>query len=156
MAPVRPAGARELDRLVALWSALVEHHRSLDPHWRTSPGADDEYRALLERLLGDPDALVLVFDRGDGHLCGFCTAQLGLAPPFLSERARCEITDLFVRESERRRGVGLALLRGALDWCRARGVQRIAVRVAADNVEGQAFWRAAGFGDFVDVLQLRL
>jgi hypothetical protein len=33
---------------------------------------------------------------------------------------------------------------------------RVEVRVAARNAEGQAFWRALGFGDFVDVLDRRL
>jgi hypothetical protein len=35
-------------------------------------------------------------------------------------------------------------------------VGRVEVRVAARNSEGQAFWRALGFHDLMDVLQRRL
>ena len=83
-------------------------------------------------------------------------AQIGRRPPLVAERARCEITDLFVRQDGRRRGIALALVRAALAWCEQRGVRRVEVRVASANAPGQAFWRAAGFGDFVDVLQRRL
>jgi hypothetical protein len=35
-------------------------------------------------------------------------------------------------------------------------VRRLEVRVVAGNAEGQGFWRALGYQDFVDVLQRRL
>lgn len=156
MGGVRPAGARDVDRVVALWTALLSHHQLIDPHWRMAAGAEQEWQAFLGRLLRDPDAAVLVWDEPDGDLLGFCAAQIGRAPPVMAERARCEVTDLFVREDARRRGIAAALVNAALAWCVERGVDRVVARVATQNTEGQAFWRAAGFGDFVDVLQRRL
>ena len=69
---------------------------------------------------------------------------------------RAEITDLGVREGLRRRGIGRALVGAAADWITERGVARVEVRVAAGNREGQAFWRALGYGDLMDVLHRRL
>jgi GNAT superfamily N-acetyltransferase len=152
---VRAARARDAERLVALWSALLEHHRPLGPAWRVAAGAEDEWRALLARLLAEPDAALLVWEDENG-VSGFCTAQIARAPGVAAERARCEITDLFVSKEMRRRGIGTALVACALRWCEERGVRRVEVRVAAENSEGQAFWRALGFGDFVDVLERRL
>ena len=156
MPGVRQARARDVDRVVALWTALMAHHHSIDAHWRIAAGAETEWQAFLGRLLDDPDAAVLVWEAEGGDLPGFCAAQIGRAPPVITERARCEVTDLFVREDARRRGIAAALVAGALDWCAERGVDRVVARVATRNAEGQAFWRAAGFGDFVDVLQRRL
>lgn len=156
MPGARGAGPRDADRVVALWSALMAHHRCLDSHWHTAAGAAEQWGSFLGRLLEDPDALVLVWEEPEGDLLGFCAAQIGRAPPILVERTRCEITDLFVREDARRRGIAAGLVRAALDWCTERGVERVVARVASQNAQGQAFWRALGFGDFVDELQRRL
>ena len=152
MAGVRRVGPRDLDRVVGLWGALMEHHQAFDPYWRVAPGAEDEWRLLLARLVADADAAVLVWDE-DGDLLGFCAAQIEDAPPVVTERARAEITDLFVSEDSRRCGVGRRLVEAVMDWLRERGVPRVEVRVAVRNAEGQAFWRALGYDDLVDVLQ---
>lgn len=163
MSAVRAARAEDSDQLVSLWAALLEHHRQLDPHWRTSPGAEAAWRSFVTGMLDDPDASVLVWvgpqagiGGSGGGLAGFCAAQIRRSPPILAESGRCEINDLFVREEARRRGIAAELVRATLDWCAARGVRRVEVRVAARNTTAQAFWRAAGFGDFVDVLQRHL
>ena len=88
----------------------------------------------------------------DETLSGLCIARVDRAPPIHLETCRGEITDLFVRASKRRRGVGRALLGAALAWVKQRGASRIEVRVAATNPEALAFWRASGFADFMDVL----
>ena len=152
MRGVRRAGPRDLDRVVGLWGALMGHHQAFDPHWRVAPGAEDEWRRLLARLLADADAAVLVWDE-EGDLLGFCAAQIEDAPPVVTERARAEITDLFVSEDSRRGGIGRRLVEAVMDWLRERGVPRVEVRVAVRNAEGQAFWRALGYDDLVDVLQ---
>lgn len=155
MAPVRAATRRDRDRVVELWLELLGHHEPLDPHYRVRPGSTPEWRRLVEKLLGSPDAAVFVWDEGEA-LLGFCTAQVEKAPPVLVETSRAEITDLLVLSGARRRGVGRALVEATAAWLRGRGVERATVRVDARNPEAQAFWRALGYGDFMDVLQRRL
>lgn len=152
---IRPAALRDLDRLAALWSALASHHAPLDPLFRLRPDAGVAIRALLESQLRDPDAALFVCELG-GDLAGFCAVRALRAPPVFEETERAEIGDLAVRDGRRRRGIGRALAEAALAWVAARGLGRVEVRVASANREGQAFWRALGFGDLMDVLQRRL
>lgn len=155
-AGVRRAGVRDLDRVAALWSAVAAHHAALDPGFRAREDAADEVRALLARDLGDDArSAVFVWESG-GDLAGFCCVRIDVATGILAERERAEISDLGVREGARRRGIGRALVTRALAWIGERGVERVEVRVASGNREGQAFWRALGFADHVDVLQRRL
>jgi ribosomal protein S18 acetylase RimI-like enzyme len=152
---IRAARPRDLDRVAALWSALAAHHARIDPLFRQRPGSDSTVRALLAAQLRDPDAALFVCDV-DGDLVGFCGVRIDRSPPVFEETARVEITDLGVREGLRRRGIGRALCEAALAWASGRGQQRVEVRVAVGNAEGQGFWRALGFADLMDVLQRRL
>lgn len=153
-AGIRRAGPGDLDDLVELWLAVARHHAELDPSFALRPDARAEARRLLSRELDDPDAAAWL--AGGDPPAGFCIARVDHAPPIHEETRRAEVTDLGVRPEVRRRGLGRALAEAAVGWARERGVARLEVRVAVANPEGQAFWRAVGFGEFVDVLHRRL
>ena len=152
---VRAATTKDLDRVAALWTAITLHHRGLDPVFRMRPDGDGELGELIRATARDPDAQIFVYD-DEGDLPGMCIVRVDRSPPIMIEDERAEITDVGVREDARRRGIGRRLVEAALDWVRAGGVDRVEVQVAKGNTEGQAFWRALGFGDLMDVLQKRL
>lgn len=151
-AGVRRAEARDLDALAELAADLLAHHEALEPAFRVRAEARDRLPQLLARQLGDPDAAVFVWDDARG-LAGFCSARAMRAPGELVEGARVEIDELAVRADRRRQGVGRALVETACGWAKTRGAERLLVRVAVRNAEGQAFWRALGYEGFVDILQ---
>jgi GNAT superfamily N-acetyltransferase len=143
--------------VVALWIALSEAHAARDPLYALVPGAEGEVRRLVDAQLRDPDTATFVAERADSAgLAGLCIVRVDRAPPIHAETRRAEITDLYVEDARRRRGVGSALVERAYAWARQRGAPRVEVRVAAHNEVGRAFWRAQGFGDFMDVLHRRL
>jgi ribosomal protein S18 acetylase RimI-like enzyme len=148
---------REIDQVAALWTLITEHHARLDPlfRMRRGPVAEGELRELLRALHRDPDAEILIYDR-NGTPEGLCIVRIDRAPPILEETERAEITDLGVRPALRRRGIARLLVEEAQAWVRDRGVARIEIQVATGNVEGQAFWRAIGYADLMDVLHKRL
>ncbi len=152
---IRRARVRDLDRVAALWTAMTRHHEALDPLFHMRKDAGDELRKLLREILRDSDATALVYALDD-DLRGMCIVRIDRAAPILEEVERAEITDLGVREDMRRRGIGRALVGAALSWIAQRGVARVEVQVAHANREAQAFWRALGFGDLMDVLHKRL
>lgn len=154
---VRVARMQEIDRVAALWGLITEHHAHLDPlfRMRRGPVAEGELRELLRALQRDPDAEILVYDRS-GTPEGLCIVRIDRAPPILEETERAEITDLGVRPALRRRGIARQLVLEAQSWVRDRGVERIEIQVAHGNEEGQAFWRAMGYGTLMDVLHKRL
>ena len=154
---VRIAQLREIDRVAALWALITEHHADLDPlfRMRRGPVAEGELRELLRALHRDPDAEILVYDR-NGTPEGLCIVRIDRAPPILEETERAEITDLGVRPAFRRQCVGRLLVEQAQAWVRDRGVARIEIQVATGNPEGQAFWRAIGYANLMDVLHKRL
>jgi ribosomal protein S18 acetylase RimI-like enzyme len=164
---VREATALDLECVGELWSAITTHHRDIDAFFtqRTGAAAEREVRELIRRLHRDRDAAIFVVDdpkasanevAEGGAILGICIVRVDRAPPILEETERGEITDLFVRPEARRAGIARELADAALGWLRAAGVARVEIQVAVGNAEGQAFWRALGFGDLMDVLQKRL
>jgi ribosomal protein S18 acetylase RimI-like enzyme len=156
---------QEIDLVAALWALITEHHAGLDPlfRMRRGPVAEGELRELLRALQRDPDAQILVFDpssAGDSGesrtLEGLCIVRIDRAPPILEETERAEITDLGVRPALRRRGIARQLVEAAMQWVGDQGVTRVEIQVASGNREGQAFWRAMGYTDLMDVLHKRL
>lgn len=152
---VRSAGAKDLDRVAALWTAITDHHRQIDPLFTMRPDSENVLAELLRAMQRDPDTQILVYDES-GDLPGMLIVRIDQSPPILHETERAEITDLGVRESERRRGIAGVLVDAGLSWIRASGVERVEVHVAHGNTEGQGFWRGRGFADLMDVLHLRM
>jgi ribosomal protein S18 acetylase RimI-like enzyme len=152
---VRRADAGDAEPVAALWSELSAHHARLDARHALRPDAQREIGRLVRAELGDPDALILLYEQ-QGRACGLCMTRIQHAPPIHRETRRAEIGELFVRSEARRRGVGRALVGEALAWLRERDVARVVVRVDSGNELGQTFWRGIGFADSMDVLERRL
>jgi ribosomal protein S18 acetylase RimI-like enzyme len=152
---LRLARAEDLPRLTELWIEMATHHTSLDALFSLRPGAEPEIRRLFTALFEDPDAAVFVWEAPD-DLLGFCAVRIDRAPPILQETRRAEITDLGVTAAARRGSIGRELAAAAFAWAKNRGIERLEVRVAARNRDGQAFWRSLGFEDLMDVLHRRL
>jgi ribosomal protein S18 acetylase RimI-like enzyme len=146
--------------VTALWTALLRYHAELDPALRLRPEAEGQMRRLVRGIFADRDVAVFLGfaapQQSPACASGLCVVQVDRAPAILEEPRRGKISELYVREEARRRGLGTALARAALAHAREHDVRRLEVRVSTRNLEGQSFWRALGFRDFMDVLDLRL
>lgn len=155
-APVlRTPEPRELDRVAALFTALLEHHATGDGRFAPAEGVPG-LRAWLGKALEEPDQALRVAALADGNLAGFCLAVVTIRPGFFAETRRGEVAHLFVRPDQRRHGVGRALASDAFSWLRSRGVGRVAIQVARENAEGRAFWQGLGFAPAMDVMECAL
>jgi GNAT superfamily N-acetyltransferase len=148
---VRRAGRGDAAALAALWSELLRIHAALDPRAALREGAEAGLESEVARALRDADTALWIAD-AEGGCAAFAAARLARTRALARESCRVEITELYVHPAARRRGLGRALVEAVLGWARERGAARAEVRVVARNESAQAFWRAQGFGDFVDVL----
>lgn len=81
-----------------------------------------------------------------GQLAGF--ASLRVIPQIESARPHAELSDIFVDERFRRRGVGRALMSHAEGLARERGCARIHLTTDRWNDGARAFYRALGYSEF--------
>ncbi|MFC7473357.1 GNAT family N-acetyltransferase [Dankookia sp. GCM10030260] len=141
--PLRPA-----DR-----AALLEHAAALNLHEQPFSGdrnlAPDGAAASLDHILGRVAATggaAWVAEAGGqvvGHLC----LTLDTMPAYVAadRRAIAYVSDAYVRDAARGRGIFRALLAEAEAFAAARGATRIMIGLLAGNLLAERAYRAAGF-----------
>ncbi|GIW00954.1 GNAT family N-acetyltransferase [Roseiflexus sp.] len=104
----------------------------------------------LARCSGIESALIAYY--GDDAI-GF--ACLRLIPWLCYDVMYAELTELFVVEAFRRRGVASALVARAERMARAAGATELRILTGRDNVAAQAFYQALGYEDEDEMLMIR-
>jgi ribosomal protein S18 acetylase RimI-like enzyme len=132
---IRAMTAADYDAVIALWRATDGIGLS----------AADERAAIAAYLERNP-GLSRVACRGDALVGAVMCGHDG---------RRGYLHHLAVVPSERGRGLGRRLAELCLDDLRALGIGRVNIYVYADNVEGQAFWRATGWAGRHDLLLMQ-
>jgi dTDP-4-amino-4,6-dideoxy-D-galactose acyltransferase len=95
------------------------------------------YRTWIRKeSAGGADEVLVV--EAEGAPVGYVTCQLGAGGPG-------KISLIAVRSGERRRGAGTALLRAALEWFGARGVDRVTVVTQGHDVAAMRLYERTGF-----------
>lgn len=92
----------------------------------------------------DEDFATYLAHRG-WHLLGYVIAEVQTPPPFFEQIRECHITELFVREDARRRGVAAELLDTAEDWGRAHGCELLDLHVDEGNRAAKALYEKRGY-----------
>lgn len=142
---VRRAQVRDLPAVTRLWRELVGFHEALGGQdFRLPPGAEADWKRYLRAHLGKGDQLLLVAER-EGETVGFLLGSVELRPGVFMERRYGHISDAYVQEPHRGRGVGKALASDALRWFEAKRVVRVRLKTDVRNTLGFEFWKRLGF-----------
>jgi GNAT superfamily N-acetyltransferase len=155
MAEYRVREARTGDRAAigALWRELMDHHRALDSRFSLAPDAEKLYVRHALDMIRTRDALVLVADLGPETLpIGFLVGELQNRPPLAMPGLYGFISDAFVCEEWRGKGVGRALYGVVRAWFVTRKATSIELFVAETNPTAQEFWAAMGLEPFLKLL----
>jgi ribosomal protein S18 acetylase RimI-like enzyme len=122
---IRRGRQTDVGAVLRLWAEARSRHAS------TSDRLDD-----VERLVGDSPAALLVAE-GDGEVVGALIAGW--------DGWRGNMYRLAVRDSHRRKGIGLALTRAGEDYLRRCGARRVTALVVFDDEDAGGFWESAGY-----------
>lgn len=143
---VRDAREEDLDAVSVLAARLVRMHYDWDNErfLKAGPSVESGYRRFLAGELGSRASMVLVATMGD-RVVGYA---FGRQEPRNWEMLMDEsgvLHDVFVDDSARAKGVGVALVRSFVERMRERGAARIVLHTAAQNAAGQALFKKLGF-----------
>ena len=132
---------------------FVEHSREVS-HFALRNDWQEGYEKALSRSLDHPDhctLLALIDDAAVGVLMGWYREK-----EELRKGSVASISELYVKPSERRRGVGASLVRYFIDdWAAERDASRIVLQTQMGS-EAQAFWEAMAFVPQYTVMERNL
>jgi|SRR5579862_4692574 len=142
---IRPAAIGDEARLAAMNDFVQELHLGRRPdHFRPTQSAElaAYYRSLLET-----STTRMWIAAEDGVPVGYLLAILHEAPenPFVRARRWCEIDQVAVDPSRRRRGIARALILSAVAWATTEGIPQIEAASWSFNDRAQEMFRRLGF-----------
>jgi ribosomal protein S18 acetylase RimI-like enzyme len=137
---VRRATRDDFDAIAELWK---EFDHTIPPPTHEGPADHEKELAQIADLLASETAFLALDD--DGTPVGFALARRR-APGFGT------LTDLFVRQLERRSGVGTELMREVLAAFREQGIEQVDLDVVAANTVARTLYQRWGLKDEVMIM----
>jgi diamine N-acetyltransferase len=151
--------ARLADRfaIAEMWGELMRLHQALDSRFSIAEDGQQKYARHVQEILRSRDGIVLVAETTlTEELAGFVLGELQLRPPKATPGLYGFISDVYIREEWRQRGVGSALFEEMRVWCVAHKASAIELYVAENNPAALAFWQAMGMTPFLKLVHLDL
>ena len=143
---IRRAEPGDESALGWLGAALVRAHHAFDALRFLTPGAglEDGYAHFLRTQLAEEDVAIFVAERA-GAVVGYVYA--GIEPRSWKELRDVAgfIHDVVVDPAARGAGVGTRLIETAAAWLASRGVARVMLWTAEENVDAQRLFEHLGF-----------
>ena len=150
---VRPGTEADMPEMFRLWREMMDFHAGLEHRFRPLPLPEGEQaweKHLRQDVWGDEGWCVFVAE-ADGRLVGQIMGTLRDQVPVFEPEQYGYVTDVVVDPAARRHGVGRVLFEALKAWFRERGASHLQLAVAHNNPSSQAFWRAMGCTDYMDI-----
>ncbi|OGS55359.1 MAG: hypothetical protein A3K60_07240 [Euryarchaeota archaeon RBG_19FT_COMBO_56_21] len=152
---IREASEDDLPEVVYLWGMLARHHVAISEDFELAWDSKRKWADYLERKFAEISTKLVVAEE-EGKLVGFMLCLLSPNAPIFKERKIGVISDVYVLEELRRKGVANKMLDVALRWFKKNKVRSVQLAVAHDNLEARAVWRSLGFEPYMIYKRLDL
>ena len=148
---IREATKEDVPKILPVWRELMEFHVQRDACYTTCDGAEEAFSSYVCENIEKDDAMVLVA-QDDEKIVGYCQCLVAANPPVYAIKKYGNLADTAVLEQYRRNGIGKQMVEQAMEWFKAKGLERIQVRMAVTNEVSTRFWRKMGFEAFAETL----
>ena len=152
---IRKAKAADIAFVIGLWQGMMEEMGRAESRLEAREGGEVIWARWTGERMRDENSIVLVAEK-EGRLLGYCVAHVEKALPVHKMKEHGYISDLYIEESERGKGIGGTLARRALDFFREKGLKAVQITVAVKNEKAEEFWRKLGFADFTKRMWVEL
>ncbi len=145
---IRDARIEDLGAVVELWDLLVDHHSTISPYFEPAKDSREKWSKYVAKKFSEKSTKLLVADEG-GEIVGFMLCLLMPNKPIFKDKAVGVITDVYISENRRNRGITKEMLKAALKWFKKNRMQSVELSVAAANVEARSAWGQLGFKPYL-------
>lgn len=147
---VRPAAASDLPLLAELWQEKMILLQQSDPRFADLFPGNSAWEQAVCAWLEDARCAVLVAER-DGRLVGCIIVWSQIGIPLLADQIGV-VTDMILDSHAFHGGLARSLLQAARNWLHARGIRHMLACAPHLYAAEQAFWRAQGATQWIDMM----
>lgn len=155
MVTIRNLTEDDIDGICVLWQQFAAMREEMTETKVLNDDASDYFFGYATGLLNRKDALTLVAEE-DGKLVGYLVAQKQRRPPIYHHTRVAYLSDAFVVESARGKGVLKEFIADLKAWCKREGITAIDVQIFEANKHAQEVYRHLGFHDYRTVFRAEL
>ncbi|HTE85923.1 MAG TPA: GNAT family N-acetyltransferase [Dehalococcoidia bacterium] len=146
------AGPSELETVMRFVGLVAAHHAASPSFLPYLREPDRQIESATEEWLNDWASAHLIARRGGEPIGMFSLRPPGFVPLLAKPEGAIYLEDGAVAPGARRGGVGLALLREAMQWAEDAGFSTCLLHFLSGNLAGARFWQANGFWPLVHTL----
>jgi GNAT superfamily N-acetyltransferase len=140
---IRSGEKADVARLETHWCALYQHQREHGMLLAVPDNGFQQWAAPLASMLGRYACLFIAEEHGE--IVGFLAGRIRSVPPYFGGFPCGFISDVFVSDAQRSRGIGEKLLDAASQWFQAHDIKRIELQVIINNVDARRFYQKHGW-----------
>ncbi len=147
---IRPATTDDLTILTQLWQEHIALISQTNPRYTPSLTNQEWQQQMIDWLANDQCQILIACD--EENIVGYIVGWLQDVVPSLPFRSCGLITELVLDAHVYHGGAARLLVDGIKAWFVEHQIQHILTYVLAHNATQQAFWRALGATDFVNIM----
>lgn len=152
---IRRVEPGDLPAVAALWHERMLLQQQADRRLTLAADAQARWRAAAAGWLADPRCLMIAAER-EGLLVGYAVGWLRDAPPGLLPERLGVVSEMHVGAHSYQAGLGRALLDELRAWFSQQGAAALTAQVPRRQPVEQAFWRAMGAAEWVEIMWVKL
>jgi ribosomal protein S18 acetylase RimI-like enzyme len=150
----RVATLTDLPELTRLWHEKMVLQEQFDRRFTLMPDAKTIWTQAVSKWLVDSNCRVEIVSHNDA-LVGYAIGWIKPAPPGVFPTHIGYITEIVVDPHSHQGGVGRQLLDALKEWFIEREIQNVVAYVPRLGAVEQAFWRAQGAVEWVDLMWIK-
>ncbi len=151
---VRAATLNDFPELTRLWHEKMVLLQQFDSRFILTSTALGRWSDEVTGWLQDDDCCICVVER-DHHVLGYAIGWRKPAPPGLFSERIGYVTEIVVDAHAHQGGLGRLLLSNLRQWFAAQKIDQIVAFVPHRGAVEQAFWRAQGAAEWVDLMWIK-
>lgn len=142
---IERASIVEMNWILILWQKFMQYLARKEPEsFSLKDDYQQKYKETLPDLLVDPKTFVLLAKEGNTPI-GYSFTSIRYPLPILEQKPFGQVSDLYVQEEYRGKGIGTAMVNHSTTWLRNKGVFELHLKTFVTNRKGISFWEKQGF-----------
>jgi len=151
----RKATLKDLPQLVELGVAQSSFHKSFSNYNKVKKSLAKILKSFFRKKIRSKNALFIVAET-KGAVVGYALAQIKKPIPVYIWRKEVELSDLFIKQSFRHKGIGKKLFSEVKLFAREINADYLWVGADSKNHSARDFYGRVGFEPFREILLLRV